>query len=487
MKLRSLLEQVQVVRSRGSLDIEVTGVRYRADEVEPGNVFCTWKGERSDGHEFVGEAHRRGAKAFVVERDDIECPEVNVRVACGRRALGLMASNYYGHPAERLLPVGITGTNGKTSVAFLTHFLLSKAGYKAGLMGTVEYRLGGRTVPATRTTPEGLELHQFMKEMVEAGCQAAVMEVSSHALVLERVAGIRFGVGVFTNLSQDHLDFHHTMEDYFAAKGRLFHEMGEGQTAVVNADDEYGARLIRGAGARVKVLSFGLREKEACYRAANVSTTVKGSRFEWHTPKGSWMVEVPWIGDYNVSNVLAATTCAAAMGVKEEEMIPMLASAPQVPGRMERVEHEGDFHVVVDYAHTPDAVGKVLGALRPLCKGRLWVLVGCGGDRDRTKRPMMARAACANADRVMFTSDNPRSEDPAEILRQMTEGVEGLSHYELEVSRETAIERVLAQASKDDVVLISGKGHEATQEIAGTFFPFSDREVALRYLKGGGR
>ncbi|MEM9444265.1 MAG: UDP-N-acetylmuramoyl-L-alanyl-D-glutamate--2,6-diaminopimelate ligase [Verrucomicrobiota bacterium] len=483
MRLDQLLESVPVIQSRGSLNMEVKGLVYRSQSVKPGDVFCTWKGEVSDGHNYINDAYQRGAVAFVVEKDDPLFPKVNIQVHSGREALGVMASNLYGKPSELLSAIGITGTNGKTSTAYLLYHLLTYINKKCGLLGTVEYRLGNRVEKATRTTPEGLDLQGFLADMVVSGCEFVIMEVASHALDQGRVAGISFDLGVFTNLTRDHLDYHKTMERYFSAKRKLFENLAPGGVAVINGNDSYGKKILESLPDHTNVFAYG--HGVSCdYRAKNVTYTIDGTSFDLLTNNGLYSLRTPWIGDYNLSNALAAIASANILGIDEEVIAEALLEAPQVPGRMERISHAGAFEVIVDYAHTEDALRKALQALKSLTEEKLIVVVGCGGDRDTTKRPLMALAACEEADEVIFTSDNPRNENPADILNDMVISVSGDENYNVIEDREEAIATSIQRARGGDVILIAGKGHEAAQEVHGETIDFDDRVVALKYLRG---
>lgn len=484
MILRDLFRDAGVVECLGSDALAVGELRYRSSDIRPGDVFCTWQGEKSDGHRFVMDAVERGASAVVVEKE-VEVPSAvsRVRVSSGRRALAVMAANYYGRPASQLKMVGITGTNGKTSTAFLMHYLLGRAGMVPGLIGTVEYRIGSRRIEASRTTPEGADLQAFFREMLDAGCDSAVMEVSSHALSLERVAGIPFAVAVFTNLTQDHLDYHKSMENYFLAKQKLFTGLDRGAVAVVNADDAHGLRVLRELPEEVRGCSFAF-DVEADFKGRNPVFTDHGTSFECHYQGASYAISIPWVGAFNASNALAAFAAVVSMGLPPEDVRTWMSQAPAVPGRLEKVGADLGlgYSVVVDYAHTDDAVRNILGSLKPLTRGRLKVLIGCGGDRDRAKRPLMARAACELGDEVWFTSDNPRSEDPKGILDEMVAGVPDCKNFRVILKREEAIASIIGSAQAGDLVVLAGKGHETYQEINGEKFPFNDAEIAIENM-----
>lgn len=482
MKLREMFRGLEVTGWTGPEDCEVRGLAYRAEDVVPGDAFCTWRGLKSDGHRFVPRALAKGASALVVEDAvAVDRPVPVVRVPSGRRALAGLSSCLFGHPAKSLRIAGITGTNGKTSTAYLLHHLLDASGISSGLIGTISYRSGHREIPAPRTTPECLDLHHLFAEMRDDGCRAAVMEVSSHALEQERVAGLEFEAALFTNLTQDHLDYHGTMEKYFKAKALLFTGLRPGAHAIINQDDGAGVRLSGMLPMGVHLYGYSLGGS-ANYRAEKVELGAEGTQFQWVTPVGRFAVSSPWVGAFNVANTLAAVTAACAMGLSAEKVAGLLRTAPPVPGRMERVAGSESFTVLVDYAHTDDALRHVLSTLRPLCKGRLMVLAGCGGDRDRAKRPLMAKAAVDHADHAVFTSDNPRSEDPLAILHQMEAGASGGSTFETIPDRAEAIAHIIGKAQAGDIIVLAGKGHENTQEVQGVLKPFSDRDLAGQAL-----
>jgi UDP-N-acetylmuramoyl-L-alanyl-D-glutamate--2,6-diaminopimelate ligase len=487
MMLAEVMDGVAWEAWEGPRTADIRGLAYRADAVREGDAFCTWRGAASDGHVHVPAALARGARALVVEQP-VAAPGVPVvRVASGRHALARMAANLHGHPARSLAMAGVTGTNGKTSTVFLLHHLLESSGMPCGLIGTIRHQSGQRVLPSSRTTPESLDLQALLAAMRDDGCRAAAMEVSSHALDQGRVDGISYQVAVFTNLTQDHLDYHRTMERYFEAKSRLFAALAPGAAAVVNWDDPWGRLLVGRLPAGVRLHAYAL-DGAAPVRAEHLALSAEGASFTWQRPTGAHQVRLPWIGAFNVANALGAAEAACALGLEAGDVAAALASAPPVPGRMEKVPWDGPFTVLVDYAHTDDALRHVLATLRPLARGRLRVLAGCGGDRDRSKRPLMARAAAEGADDCVFTSDNPRSEDPQAILDEMKAGLADASSVRIIPDRAEAIAAVVGSAGPGDVVLLAGKGHEATQEISGVHHPFSDREHARQALaawKGG--
>jgi UDP-N-acetylmuramoyl-L-alanyl-D-glutamate--2,6-diaminopimelate ligase len=465
----------------GAPAVEISGLAYSSGSVAPGYLFFCVRGFKADGHDYAADAVARGAAALVCERPlDLGVPEVVVDDA--RAAMGPLAARFYGDPTAELRVVGVTGTNGKTTTTYLIRAILEAAGYRTGLLGTVTSIVGGREEAVERTTPEAIDLQRNFRRMLEAGDSACAMEVSSHALELHRAAGIHFASRVFTNLTQDHLDFHPDMEAYFLAKRRLFD--GEGP-AIVNTDDAYGRRLAEEVpGATTYAI-----DREADYRALDVEFDPGGSRFTCATPDGEVRIETRLPGLFNVSNALAAVAAARSLGVPLDTAVDALAGAGRVPGRFEPVDEGQEFTALVDYAHTPDSLENVLRAARQITRGRLLVVFGAGGDRDSAKRPLMGRAASELADRVIVTSDNPRSEDPGAIVDQILAGAG--PDAEREVDRRRAIELAVETAEPGDVVVVAGKGHEQGQEFeGGRKEPFDDVTVvreALRSALGAAR
>jgi UDP-N-acetylmuramoyl-L-alanyl-D-glutamate--2,6-diaminopimelate ligase len=471
------LDQVISGAPPGAGAVEITGLAYDNREVAPGTLFFCVPGFTRDGHDFAPEAVARGAAALVVERRlDLGVPEV--RVPSVRKAMAPAAAAFNHDPTASMTVAGVTGTNGKTTTTFLLRTLLEAGGLQTGLLGTVTTIVGGREREVERTTPEAIDLHRTFREMLDSGDSACAMEVSSHALELHRADAIHFDVSIFTNLTQDHLDFHHTMEDYFNAKRRLF--AAEGALSVVNIDDEYGMSL---AAELTDPITYSL-ERDAAYRATDVRTGLSGSSFVLHGPDGELKLNSPLRGRFNVYNVLAAVGAARALGVSTEDVVRAVPTAGQVPGRFQPVDEGQDFAVLVDYAHTPDSLENVLAAARALADGhQLHVVFGCGGDRDRGKRPLMGAIAKRLADRVIVTSDNPRSENPEAIIDEIVAG--SGKDVERQVDRRLAIEQAIAGASAGDIVVIAGKGHEQGQEFArGQKIPFDDVSVAREVLRG---
>jgi len=459
-------------------DVEISALAYDNRRVEPGTLFFCVPGFSRDGHAFAPDAVAHGAAALVVERPlRLGVPEVVVPSV--RMAMGPAAARFHGDPTARLDVVGITGTNGKTTTAFLVRALLEAAGRQCGLLGTVTSFVGGEERPVERTTAEAIDLQRDFRAMLDGGDAACAMEVSSHALRLGRTDGTRFAAAVFTNLTQDHLDFHPTMEDYFEAKRLLFGRVTG--AAIVNVDDPYGRRLAAELGPGERLVTFAI-DHDATYRATELDSGFGGSSFTALTPEGPIALTTPLPGRFNVLNVLGAVAAVRALGVPFETIAAALPQAGRVPGRFEPVDEGQPFAVLVDYAHTPDSLENVLKAARPLTRGTLWCVFGCGGDRDRGKRPLMGEIAARLADRTIVTSDNPRSEDPEAIVREIVAGIPG--DVTVEVDRRAAIGRAIAEAREGDVVVIAGKGHEQGQEYEnGRKIPFDDVTVAREALR----
>jgi UDP-N-acetylmuramoyl-L-alanyl-D-glutamate--2,6-diaminopimelate ligase len=460
----------------GDGELEIAALAYDSRSVVPGTLFFCVSGFTSDGHEFAADAVRRGAVALVVSRTlPLSVPQV--LVADIRAAMASAAAVFFDDPTETLQVVGITGTNGKTTTAVLVRSLLEAAGIQTGLLGTITSIVGGVARPVERTTPEAIDLQRTFREMLVGGDRACAIEVSSHALALRRADHIRFAAAIFTNLTQDHLDFHPTMEDYFASKRRLFTELRP-RIAIVNIDDPYGRRL---AAELPDVTTFALERPGATYRARDVDTSLHGIRFTVCGPDGELQLSSPLRGTFNVYNVLGALAAARALGVPLETATGAIEDGEQVRGRFELVDEGQPFAVLVDYAHTPDSLQNVLRAARSLSEGTLHVVFGCGGDRDRGKRPQMGQIAAALADHVIVTSDNPRSEDPEAIIAEILAGMP--SGAEHNADRRAAIAQALGAARDGDVVVIAGKGHEQGQEFArGRKVPFDDVSVARELL-----
>jgi UDP-N-acetylmuramoyl-L-alanyl-D-glutamate--2,6-diaminopimelate ligase len=489
VEMARLIEALPERVVEGKLPETVTGLAYDSRKVAPGHLFVAVPGLKQDGRRFIPEALGRGATVVVAEGEDpLSGSDVGrLLVPSSREALARLAAAYFGHPSTRLTVVGITGTNGKTTTSYLVDALFRTMGMTTGLVGTIQYRVGGETLAAGQTTPEAPELQALLARMLESDVSGVTMEVSSHALALSRVDGIAFDVGVFTNLTQDHLDFHGTLESYRQAKARLFTLLAGSpkprRRAVVNIDDPAGRSMVEGLG--LSVIPYGLAP-DADVRPHEFISDLRGIRMRVETPAGACDLASPLVGDHNVINLLAACGVGVALGMTRSQIARGLESVVAVPGRFERIEAGQPFLVVVDYAHTPDALERVLTTARKLTRGRLEVVFGCGGDRDRTKRPVMGEIAARLSDRVWITSDNPRSEDPVAIMSAIEDGVRrvwpGSERHAMIPERRAAIRDALETAHPGDVVVIAGKGHETYQIIGSALLPFDDRDVAAQIL-----
>lgn len=485
MKLETLLDAVDTLEVKGSVDTEVQGIAFDSRRVVPAGLFVAIRGHKADGAQFVADALANGAAAVVSENDfEVGSGVTHIRVRCSRRALAELANAFYGDLSREMKVVGITGTNGKTTTAYMIRDLLRDGGFRPGLLGTVAYDTGSRVLPASRTTPEAPEIHHLFRQMREAGCDSVVMEVSSHAIALQRVHGIAFSISVFTNLSRDHLDYHGDMDGYFKVKAQLFRiaDPPAERACVINLDDPWGRKLVEGREDQEQILTYGFDEK-AMVRASDVSINLEGTHFAVSSPWGEAQIRLKLQGRFNVSNALAAIAAGGLCGIRLNDMARSLEAIQVIPGRLEAVPNRKNKKVFVDYAHTDDALRNVLKALRECCKGKLIVVFGCGGDRDRGKRRLMGQAAAELADFSVITSDNPRTEDPGAIVGDVIEGFEGCDAFEVILDRRAAIEKGLAITGRRDVLLVAGKGHETYQEQAGTIIPFDDRET-VREITG---
>jgi UDP-N-acetylmuramoyl-L-alanyl-D-glutamate--2,6-diaminopimelate ligase len=493
MTFQQLLDGAEVLSQTGNPD--VSSVEYDSRRVKPGCAFVAIRGETSDGNRFVDQAIQAGAVAVVTD-SAAEKPREGIAwavVAQGRRALARLSANFYKRPAERIAVTGITGTNGKSTTAYLMESILSAAGRKSALIGTIEYHVAGKAYPAPHTTPEALELARLFNEALGVGATDAVMEVSSHALAQERVFGVPFDVAVFTNLTRDHLDYHKSMEEYFAAKRVLFEGCGTDapRACVTNLDDEYGAKLAVFSRKRSSVLlTYGWARGD--FHAENVDINPRGTRFDITTPQEKIPVFSPLIGRVNVYNILAAAAAGYARGCSSQAIASGVESLTHVPGRFERVDCGQPFTVVVDYAHTDDALRNLTALAREFVSrgaapSRVVTVFGCGGDRDRAKRPLMGEAAGRGSDFVVLTSDNPRSEDPRAIMNDALVGLQKTGvKYNVEVDRRKAIALAIGAARPGDIVLLAGKGHEKVQMTREGSHPFDDAEVARQTLRAAG-
>ena len=483
MKLKLLLSKAKILRVQGSQDIEISSICYDSRQVKAGALFVAIRGGHVDGHEYVNQAIARGAAAVMVEgaAEGIPPTVTSIEVENTRAALAFVAVFFHHQPSLKLKVAGVTGTNGKTTTTYLLKHICERAVLRCGLIGTVRYEIGDEILPSAHTTPEASDLQDLLARMRDAGCKAAIMEVSSHALAQDRIRGVEFDAAVFTNLTQDHLDFHGSIESYFETKASLFTDLLPSQTkkrgiAVINIDDRYGAELRTRLARDTRAITYGVGNR-ADFRASNFKTELAGTSYQLDAQDRSFLVRFPLIGKFNIYNSLAALATATAFGIPLRAAILALATAPPVPGRLQLVPGKRSYQVYVDYAHTDDALHNVLRTLRELNPHRLIVVFGCGGDRDRAKRPLMGRAAEQWSDYAVITSDNPRSESPQAIIRDIEQSFKG-DKYEIVVDRAEAIKRAVALAEARDIILIAGKGHETYQQFAHETIAFDDVQVA---------
>jgi UDP-N-acetylmuramoyl-L-alanyl-D-glutamate--2,6-diaminopimelate ligase len=479
MRLEDLLKAIQPVSVNGSIQREITGLAYDSRKVRSGSLFVALKGEKADGAEFIPGAIDAGAEAVVSESEGLPGRATHVVVKNAREALADLGAAFFEHPDRKLKIAGVTGTNGKTTTTFLIKHICEHMLWRCGLIGTVQYQIADRILPAARTTPESLDAHELLRQMVNAGCKTAAMEVSSHALCQARVRGIEFDTAIFTNLTQDHLDYHNTMEAYFQAKASLFTGLvGQRKKAkaVVNIDDGYGQRLVQMLGESVPVVTYG-QGVRAQFRATNIRTDFHGTSYQLDANGKSYLVRLPFIGLFNVYNSLAAIAAAWVLNIGVRQSLLALSDAPAVPGRMQPVPGQRLFKVFVDYAHTDDALLNVIKTCRDLKPARLIVVFGCGGNRDRGKRSRMGRVVDEHADYAIVTSDNPRQENPMAIIEDIKPGMPR-GNFEVIVDRKEAILHAIDLAQPRDIVLIAGKGHETYQEFADRTVPFDDAAIA---------
>jgi UDP-N-acetylmuramoyl-L-alanyl-D-glutamate--2,6-diaminopimelate ligase len=480
MRLRELVQRCEWIQYRGTENPDIRGVSTDSRKVGEGHLFIAIRGYREDGNRYIDDALRRGARAVVVEEGLCDEMQAKVRVpVCSsqspRHAALLISRILFGFPAGSLTLIGVTGTNGKTTITYLLERMLQEGGRNPGVIGTVSYRWNTEELKAHNTTPDPIEIQELLATMSAAGVSHVIMEVSSHALAMERVYPPDFHHAVFTNLSQDHLDFHESMEDYFAAKARLFEGLSEDRSAIINLDDEYGRRLLRRTAA--SKMTYGMGEG-ADFRGHHADFSIRGTSF--HINDRQYRTSL--VGAHNVYNILAAVACASSLGIEYEETLRALEEVKRVPGRFERAVEGLPFHVFVDYAHTPDALNHLLDAANGLKTGRIITVFGCGGDRDRGKRPKMAAIVEEKSDLAIVTSDNPRSEDPLAIIEEIKRGLRRDDHLVIPDRRE-AIYRAVELARKGDMILIAGKGHEDYQVLGERIVHFDDREVAAQAVR----
>ncbi|MGI6037237.1 MAG: UDP-N-acetylmuramoyl-L-alanyl-D-glutamate--2,6-diaminopimelate ligase [Limnochordia bacterium] len=486
VSLHQLLDGLPVYECRGG-EQRITGIAYDSRQVQRGDLFVCIRGERFDGHDFIPQALERGAVAVLVQERLSLGDLPYALVDDSRGALGSVAAKFYDYPASKMGLIGITGTNGKTTTTYMIRQILTTAGYKVGLFGTIQNMIGEEILPAQRTTPESLDLQRTLAQMYEQGVQWVVMEVSSHAIQLERIKGCSFDVGIFTNITQDHLDFHGDFASYLAVKARFFTQLGLGPVkkdsplAIINGDDPYYRKIMPPQG---RTLLYGIHNQDLHWRGEEIIVDSQGIAFQACRDGERIPVRTSMTGRFNVYNALAAIACGGAIGVPGEVVAEGLRSMTGVPGRFERVDCGQDFTVIVDYAHTPDGLENVLQAARAMTPGRLIVVFGCGGDRDRSKRPLMGAIAGKYGDYIIVTSDNPRSEDPAAICAEIEGGLAKTgADYTVEIDRRAAIDLGISRAQRGDLVLIAGKGHETGQQFKDYTIPFDDRQVAAEVLR----
>lgn len=480
--LNNILKSIEVLQVSGKPDIDITGISFNSRTVIPGSVFVAVKGTYADGHDYIPQAITNGAGVIVGERMPAERPEniTFISVSDSAKALGIMASNYYNNPSSKLKLIGITGTNGKTTTVTLLHRLFTALGFKAGCLSTIRNYVGQRTVGATHTTPDPVQLNSLLKEMVDDGCQYAFMEVSSHALAQQRVAGLEFAGGIFSNITHDHLDYHKTFDEYIRAKKLFFDNLPGGSFAIINNDDRNGKIMVQNTRARVKY--FGVKSM-AEYKARIIESHVDGMLLNIDQTE----VWTRFIGAFNASNLLAVYATARQLGQSKENILKILSTLESVEGRFQYFKSDDGITSIIDYAHTPDALENVLTTIHQIrsAECRLITVVGAGGNRDKTKRPKMARVAAEMSDKVILTSDNPRDEDPDTIIADMKQGLDDiLSQKTIAITdRKEAIRAACLMAKTGDIILIAGKGHENYQEIKGVKYPFSDVDFVTEELR----
>lgn len=484
MKVRYLNEILDRNAVSGRPDIPpipVNGIEYDSRRVEKGSLFVAISGFTKDGHTFLNDVYQKGAVAAIVEKMDGRIPLPQFRVDNSREIMARVSSNFYSAEIKKMRLIGITGTNGKTTTSFLVKSVLEAAGLRSGLIGTIHYDIAGNVTKAWNTTPESADICKFLYMMSQGGQTGCVLEVSSHGLMLNRVDGLAFEAGVFTNLTQDHLDFHIDMESYYEAKKRLFSHLKPGGSAVINTGDPYGKRIADSV--EHDLIDFSIGDIDASVQAGDWQSSLKGLDLMVKTPLGPVEIHSPLIGDFNVENILAAVATGLALKFDLKTIRRGIESVPGIPGRLQPIPVSGDRTVVIDYSHTPDALKKALLVLQRISTKKLWVVFGCGGDRDKAKRPLMGKIACDIADRIIVTSDNPRTEDPQLIIQAIIKGLTMDKRVHIEPDRKTAICFALEQAAAGDTILVAGKGHEDYQEIAGKRYPFDDRKIVEGFFQ----
>ena len=483
MILKSLLKGLDYEVIKGNEESKVQNIRYDNRKIEQGDAFVCVKGFKVDGHSFIGDAIKKGANVLIVQEDVSVQEDITIiKVRDTRKALAIMSSNYFGNPKDKLKIIGITGTNGKTTSAFIIKSILEKAGFMTGLIGTIANYIGNKKVDAVRTTPESYELHELFKNMVDAGVEYCVMEVSSHSLELDRVYGVQFEEGIFTNLTRDHLDFHKTFENYYNAKFKLFERSNH---SIINLDDPYGANIVKDIeerGLKTKVSTFSI-EKESDFKAFEIKSHSNGSEFKVNLESiEEFSINIP--GEYNIYNSLGCIICAYNLNIPMDKIKEGLSDVV-IPGRCELVAKEKNlpYSIIIDYAHTPDGLENVLSTVKAFTKNRMISVFGCGGDRDKVKRPQMGKIGCELSDIVIITSDNPRSEEPMDIINDIVKPL-NYDNFVIEVNRKEAIRKAMNMALEGDVIVIAGKGHETYQILKDETIHFDEREVVYDILEG---
>ncbi|WP_416187572.1 UDP-N-acetylmuramoyl-L-alanyl-D-glutamate--2,6-diaminopimelate ligase [Clostridium perfringens] len=483
MILKSLLKGLDYEVIKGNEESKVQNIRYDNRKIEQGDAFVCVKGFKVDGHSFIGDAIKKGAKTLIVQEDVSVQEDITIiKVRDTRKALAIMSSNYFGNPKDKLKIIGITGTNGKTTSAFIIKSILEKAGFMTGLIGTIANYIGNKKVDAVRTTPESYELHELFKNMVNAGVEYCVMEVSSHSLELDRVYGVQFEEGIFTNLTRDHLDFHKTFENYYNAKFKLFERSNH---SIINLDDPYGANIVKDIeerGVKTKVSTFSI-EKESDFKAFEIKSHSNGSEFKVNLESiEEFSINIP--GEYNIYNSLGCIICAYNLNIPMDK-IKEGVSDVVIQGRCELVAKEKNlpYSIIIDYAHTPDGLENILSTVKAFTKNRMISVFGCGGDRDKVKRPQMGKIGCELSDIAIITSDNPRSEEPMDIINDIVKPL-NYDNFVIEVNRKEAIRKAMNMALEGDVIVIAGKGHETYQILKDETIHFDEREVVYDILEG---
>ena len=478
--LKELLAALPSKKIFGQIDFDIKKIEYDSRKINPGDLFVAIPGFKEDGHTYINSASENGAIGVVAQRDGDYKAKVKIIVPDTREALALLTCRFFDFPSEKLKVVGITGTNGKTTITYLVKSILKKAGEEVGLIGTIAYFIGEEKLTATNTTPESLDLQKMFSQMLAGGIDSVVMEVSSHALALKRVIGVNFDVAVFTNLNREHLDFHKTLSAYKKSKGLLFEMLSDKSYAVINSDDPNWRYFYDRA--KTNRLSYSLHDERADFYAKTISCDWEGSQIDLVTPNGEVKINLKLLGESNIYNALASAAVGVALKVNLEAIKSGLESVDGIPGRMEKIRAGQDFNILIDYAHTPYALEKLLKTVRRVTEGDLFVLFGCGGDRDQGKRPQMGKVASLLADRIFLTEDNPRSEDPEKIIDQIMQGVKNKEKVEIIIDRKEGIRKALNIAEKGDSLVLAGKGHENYQIKKDRKFHFSDKETVLELL-----